>query len=327
MISTAIIAPIIILGIAVGCGGCSVVKQPSPKTHIDSTAATAPLGQPDIPMRERSSHQEISPRRVPTIIRGSMISRGCLVGHFYDLNQLADSSPQPNPSLAILQPGPLAKRELSLFTQGTWGASDLAKFYRAPVTLYASQFFITDIRAEEAPKAFRAEKTAQGDAWIIHYQGRVSPPTTGSYRFVGGAADLLVVRLNGTVVLEGGSTPVSTFKSDISPLRIYSHKIQMRGVSRAKDRRSRFVTGNKMDLRAGLFYEIDIIIGKSSAEKFSAFLYFEQEGVTYKKDPRGNPILPVFRVDDAAPLPTGATIPPFMPDGPVWHAVPHRFSE
>jgi len=111
---------------------------------------------------------------------------GALVGHFYDLKQIVDlGRAVDNPELSKLEPGPLAEKILKSFTQGTWNRAGFSKYYRAPSPLYATQVFVPNVPAEEAPKAYGVEKQVKARAWLVHYRGRVSPPSHGAYRFVG----------------------------------------------------------------------------------------------------------------------------------------------
>jgi hypothetical protein len=76
-----------------------------------------------------------------------------------------------------------------------------------------------------------------------------------------------------------------------------------------------------MELRAGQFYDLDIVFSEGPGGQFCAMLLFEQEGVTYEKDSAGNPILPIFRVAKNTTQPAKSA-PPFLDDGPVWKALP-----
>jgi hypothetical protein len=245
---------------------------------------------------------------------------GSLVGRFYDFKQLANA--KPNPDLARLGPGPLAEKELSAFTQGAWNPRSLERFYRAPASLYTTQIFIPNITADEAPRAYGVEKTVQGRAWVAHYRGRISPPVSGEYRFVGGSDDFLVVRIDGRIVLDGGLFAVSTFKTDRPRSPAYPYEFAAPGNNLQKSRRGGFVVGNVMNLRAGLYYNIDILLGEGLGGHFYAHLMVEKTGETYGKDPRGNPILPLLRLVDAADPERGPATPPFQGNGPVWRALP-----
>ena len=251
---------------------------------------------------------------------------GALVGRFYDFKQLAGAKPSPNPELNRLAPGPLAERELSRFTRSSWTSRELSRFYQAPNPLYATQIFIPNIGADEAPKAYGVGETVQGRAWIVHYRARVSPPQSGVYRFVGGADDFLIVRVNGRVVLDGGLFAVAPFKTDRPDSPTYRYAFNAPGNALQLSQREGFVVGNAMDLRAGTFYDLDIVIGEGLGGHFYASLFVEKTGETYAKDRQGNPLLPLFRVADTPPPAATNAAPPFSPDGPVWRALPAPYN-
>lgn len=165
----------------------------------------------------------------------------------------------------------------------------------------------------------------QPKCWIVHYRGRVSPPATGTYRFVGGADDVIAVRLDGRLVVDGGIVNVSAFKTDRPEKPNYQYDFipgNAMGIPYLNQRRGGFVVGRRMDLRAGLFYDLDTVIGESPGGFFFANLLMEQEGVTYAKDPKGNPILPIFRISDAPPPAKDQRTPPYLENGPIWRALP-----
>ena len=239
-----------------------------------------------------------------------------LVGRFYDLKQFRDH--KPNPDLVKLGPARLAATEVADFIKGGWNSSSLSKFFQAPTTLYATQIFVPVIDALEAPKDYGVEKEVKPMAWIAHYKGRVSPPVTGAYRFVGTGDDLLAVRIDGRLVLDGGGAKGSDFKTDRPQSPAYAYDFN-RNDWLIKTRGG-FTVGHRMEVRAGQFYDIDIVISEGPGSGFCAMLLFEQEGVTYEKDRKGNPILPIFRVVNSKTEPS-ANAPRFMSDGPVWRAL------
>ncbi|MBW8781146.1 MAG: hypothetical protein JF599_04555 [Verrucomicrobia bacterium] len=257
---------------------------------------------------------------------------GSLVGHLYDLKQLTTRKPNPllQKMLATLKGiapyDELITKEVGAFIQSNSKSAYLdAKFYRSPNPLYTTQIFVPDTPADEAPKAYGAEQTVQPKCWIAHYRGRVSPPTTGIYRFVGGADDVMVVRLDGRLVLDGGIVNVSNFKTDRPQKPNYPYDFAPKnamGIPFLNQRRGGFVVGKRMDLRAGLVYDLDIIIGESPGGFFFANLLVEKEGDTYSKDAKGNPILPIFRVADAPPPAKDQKTSPYQENGPVWRALP-----
>jgi hypothetical protein len=174
--------------------------------------------------------------------------------------------------------------------------------------------------ADAAPKAYGVEKYVQPKAWMAHYRGRVSPPKTGSFRFVGAGDDLMVVRIDGRIVLDCGGSKGSDFKTDRPGSQAYGY--------RYKDdewnlrQRGGFVVGNLMNLKAGLFYDIDIVFSEGPGGLFCAMLFFEEEGVTYAKDGNGNPILPIFRVANGTSSEKNPAGPAYMENGPIWRAMP-----
>lgn len=261
------------------------------------------------------------------------LSGGSLVGRLYDLKQLKTGSANPAfQKLLATEKGnapydDLIAKEVGAFIQNGCRPEYLdAKFYRATDPLYATQIFVPDTPADEAPKAYGAEKTVKPKCWIAHYRGRVSPPTNGVYRFVGGGDDVIVVRLDGRLVLDGGIVNVSGFKTDRPERPAYPYDFgpqNAMGSPYLNQRRGGFVVGHRMELRAGLFYDIDVIIGESPGGFFFANLLVEKEGDTYAKDGHGNPVLPIFRIADTPPPSgNGLRMPPHADEGPIWRTLP-----
>ncbi|WP_144353703.1 PA14 domain-containing protein [Rariglobus hedericola] len=241
---------------------------------------------------------------------------GTLVGRLYDLKQFRTG--KPNPDVEKVGPGVLAAKEVTSFIKSGWSSSSLYKFYQAPTALYATQIFVPVMSANEAPKAYGVEKEVQPKAWLAHYRGKVSPPVTGAYRFVGVGDDIIAVRIDGKLALDAGGKAVSDFKTDRPKSANYSYDFVAKGWITSN--RGGVVVGNRLELRAGLYYDIDIVLAEGPGGLFSAMLLFEQEGVTYEKDSLGNPLLPIFRIADSKTASSRSALP-FMPDGPIWRAI------
>ncbi len=245
-------------------------------------------------------------------------STGTLVGRLYDLKQ--NRAKKPNPNLVKLGPGQLAIKEVSEFIKAGWTSSSLAEFFQAPTTLYATQIFVPTISADVAPKAYGVENEVQPRAWIAHYRGRVSPPASGIYRFVGAGDDLMAVRMDGRLVLDCGGAKGSAFKTDRTGTAKPSYNYSYDKNNWLIATRGGFTVGNRMELKAGIFYDIDIVFSEGPGGQFCAMLLFEQEGVEYKKDATGNPVLPIFRIADNSTEPARSG-PQFDRNGAIWRAV------
>lgn len=219
-----------------------------------------------------------------------------LTGTLYDLKQSNSKTPVEVDYLLSLR----------AFCQ-SWSPSNLKKFYVAPEKLNAARIWIPQIRAEEAPKAFNADQYVKPSRWVIHYQGKIRPPSDGKYRFVGQADDILLVRINRREVLDG-SLP--------------HYRPVSRWTARAKDQppdgARGWVAGDWIDLKASQTYDMEILLGEFPGGLFNAYLAYEKEGETYRKTGDGTPIRPVFRLRDV-PVPSGG--PEAITNGPVWTSV------
>ena len=229
---------------------------------------------------------------------------GTLAGRLYDLKQ----TPQHKPTgMTLLGYGKVVDEFLS----EQWSSSVLNRYYQAPQSLYTTQIFVPVMNADGGPKAFGQEKFVEPKFWLIRYKGKVAAPSNGSWRFWGYGGEVCCVRINGKTVLvanhEDVKTPKTHWKSPESPGQPAGS--------------GRLVAGEWVDLRAGQFMDIDVLIGERGGGTFDCFLLIEKKGDTYGKTNDGYPILPVFQLASNA-TPAAASAPKFMQDGPVWRALP-----
>ncbi len=203
---------------------------------------------------------------------------------------------------------------MTKFVKENFRESVLNDCFKAPGTLSTTQIFVPNMSADEGPKAFEMEKTVQPSRWLVHYRGKVSPPQDGTYRFVGAGDDYLVVRFNGKVVLDHGFAKASEWEAE----KYYDYG--WTGVPRG------FARGDKIRVKAGQFYEMEILIGERPGGLVFFCLMLEEEGVEYRRDTKSNPTLPVFRLAGGpfAELKDGQTLPPYDPEGPIWKAAPMK---
>lgn len=228
---------------------------------------------------------------------------------------------------------------ISEFVTKGWRESSFNKYFVAPRKLYQNKIYIPLMGANAAPAAFQVEKEVKPSVWIVVYRGQVVAPKTGRFRFVGAGDDAMVVRFNGTNVLDHG------FVSGTTGIAIAGKASLMAGNGDFKDlersMRRHFPVkfpvkfyqypttqnwnaqigglgvGAEFDVIAGKDYPIEILISEIPGGAFCAALLIEEVGVTYEKSPSGAPIIPLFRTDSSVPKATGQNAPPFS-SGPVW---------
>lgn len=82
-------------------------------------------------------------------------------------------------------------------SNGEKAEHDERGFFQGPVPLYATQIFIPRIDANDGPRAFNLAGRVPPRRWAVVYRGKVSPPETGRFHFVGVGDDFIVVRFNG----------------------------------------------------------------------------------------------------------------------------------
>jgi hypothetical protein len=244
-----------------------------------------------------------------------------LEGTFYDLKQTPDRKLSPVQDLPR-KPwhiDPLYNEAVQRFVRSGFSASSLAKFFKGPNPIYAQQIFIPGIPADDGPKAFGLEKEVLPSRWIVVYRGKVRAPFDGSFRFVGYADDVLVVRFNHNIVLDGSFAPITGKEK-----KFYKYKVDQR-----KDRKGGtyafegMAQGSSIIVKKGQIYDLEIVIGEAPGGHFYAQLLMEQIGEKYQKDAEGNPILPIFRVADVPPPDVSKSLGsvPVASGGPIWQAI------
>ena len=241
---------------------------------------------------------------------GSMVfgtkekTTNALVGTFYDLKQTRRSKP------TNISPDEYHKI-FRKFVHDNWRESVLDDYFKGPQPLYASQIMIPNMPADEGPKAFDLQEVVQPSRWLVHYKARVSPPADGVYHFVGAGDDVMVVRFNGKTVLDR-----CWYQQDQEWQPEKNYNYGWTGIPNG------FARGDAIKVRAGQWYDVEILIGEQPGGLVFACLLMEQEDVEYQKDGKGNPILPIFRVADGAmpELKKEQTLPPYEPNGPIWKA-------
>ena len=230
--------------------------------------------------------------------------KGALVGTFYDLKQTRNRKPSSGDYTTVVND----------FIKGGWNSGALSEFYKARQKMYATQFFIPQMQASEAPKAFEVEKEVQPAGWIIHYQGKVSPPKDGKYRFVSVADDVIIVRIGNKVVSDGSRQATPPMSDWVPKEFLGQYGIQPGSGS------DYYAFGDWIDLKASESYNMEVLLGEKPGGFFLVFLMVEREGDSYRKRSDGCPILPLFRLSTAKPpkVDNPALVPEYKEGGPVW---------
>jgi hypothetical protein len=234
-----------------------------------------------------------------------------LVGTFYDLKQTF--SKQPNG----MTPQKYAQ-ELTAFLRSNWNPAFFTKYFRGPQTLYTTQILVPNMPADEGPTAFNLKTQVKPGMWVVYYKGNVIPTESGTYHFVGAGDDVLMVRFNNRLVLARNwdNPTFGVVDTNWKPLADYNYGFSLIPKGFAK--------GNAIEVLAGNSYPMEVLIGEQPGGSCFAAVLIEKEGVEYKKDAKGNPIVPVFRMT-TAPLPAlkpGMTYPPHAEEGPLWRSKP-----
>jgi hypothetical protein len=128
----------------------------------------------------------------------------------------------------------------------------------------------------------------------------VEAPQPGDYRFAGFADNVLVVKINGTTVLDGGWDPLldDTNLHEKLPFAFPSY-VPYAGTSHVGDISyggdPHLKIGPTFHLDAAEQVDMDVLIGDDGG-LCSFFLLIEREGNTYEKNSDGTPVMPFFQL-------------------------------
>ena len=265
--------------------------------------------------------------------------KNSLVGNFYDLKQTKDGK------LTGYGEAEALKVISEFITKDNWNTQKLEDYYKAPNTLYQDKFYMPIMSASLAPEAFGCGDKVQPVNWVAIYRGMVVPPRSGKFRFVGRADNVIVVRFNRRVVLDGGDYSASLGRIiwDANSIAVLAGnsadrdmekemrrggydipvKSYMYASSGQYNERGGVMVGKEFTVKAGQRYPVEILLSELGG-LFGASLMIEEDGAKYDKEPSGAPILPLFRLSED--LPTSPTeprgSPAYDPKGPVWKVVP-----
>ena len=285
-------------------------------------------------------------------------SGSALEGTLYDLKQSKGGAPTK------LAPGGKVNT-MELYSvvgayMKSWSQSALARFYKSPAKLYASNFFLPMAKASLAPDAFQCAQKVKPAAWLVVYRGKVKSPVSGTIRFVGTGDDFIGVRFGGKMVLEAGYRVPSAYKKDdlsqvnVSGGGLAAHKERIKsgkdkvhgryefinypGIKTWNEQIGGLTAGEPIKVKEGTSYPIEIAITEEGG-LFGYVLMWEHvpdNPIVKNGKVTGGKKFYLFRTNFSAPdqnelkkligdkhkASDNMEWPEFDPDSPIWVAVP-----
>jgi hypothetical protein len=237
---------------------------------------------------------------------------GELTGYFYDFKQTPDRQ-----STDMDQDKYLAF--LSKYVSQDWDNSLLEPYYKSKKPLFTTAFAIYTRPSEEAPAAFDLQNEVQAGLWIVLYHGKVEAPAAGDYRLCGFADNVMVVKINGETVFDGGWDSIThkPFLGQSLPFEMPSYISSAGG---AHDPHLKI--GPSFHVDAAQPVDMDVLIGDCGGV-CSFFLLIEKVGKTYDTTSDGFSKFPFFQIGNK-PAPTFSNDqehPPYSATPEPWDGV------
>ncbi len=237
---------------------------------------------------------------------GDPVSDGgapALVGYFYDLKQTSKSrSSNMSSSGWVSTVQNLVKHDLD--------ESVISGFLKSSDARSTNGLAIPEQASANAPTAFGLGQKVKPSLWVIVYHAKLSAPKTGRFRFVGFGDDLIVARVNGKYVFDGGW---QHFVNDPELKSKYTNVWSSLEIKRDCGLR----IGSYFSVTEGEQINLDVAIGDMTG-LCGYFLFLEEEGAHYDKTADGTPKLPLFQVGAKLPVPSGAETPPASDSDLIW---------
>ena len=229
-----------------------------------------------------------------TLLGGEASVGNDLLGTYYYFQQFRDGS---STSIKGNRNSRFTSLLQEFFREG-WNPAVFSRYWRAPVKLYATQFFIPSTISSVAPDYFGDTRRVEAAHWLAHYKGKISHKEGGRFRFWGTADDYLYVRIKGKTVLDG-SHPAWRPENYAEWDRYAPNEDQMYPI--VNNSRFRWGVGSWFEIEPGETVEMEVLLGEHPGGTFRAMLAVQEEGVEYPdRDPYPGPLLPIFKT---APTP------------------------
>ncbi|MCC5789075.1 MAG: hypothetical protein JJT75_05540 [Opitutales bacterium] len=239
-----------------------------PEIVADTQAVPTPPA-PTVPTTtaDQVSFRQAAPRGSWGNVFGSSDESDYLLsGKFYDFKQTPDGDPSGISNFP---------REVREFVESGFDRSTIDnKFFSAPELRTVSYIAHPRMYADLAPAAYGLEGIVEAERWIIHYEGVISPPETGRYRFTAYADDQALVAIDGQVIVDGSRQKISD--SQYHGSRVHGNMPETNDSNFSR-------TSDWIEMNANRNYEIDIIVGENPGGRYMAWILVEKEGFDYEQ--------------------------------------------
>jgi len=270
-------------------------SQPKPSSRIVAKVKTAKMPEIQIPDLMGSGEGLLGSLGdgagdfldIPDVGEVTIFGGGQSVGSdmrvsYYNLNLLRSGN------AGSMSPGGY-EVVIEKFIRSGFSKSVLAKYYRSPVTLYATTIMVPLALSTIAPASFN-EDLNYSYCWAALFEGQLVHKDGITFRFWGASDDVLAVQVDGELVLNAsfvadGTNPYAPWWSSPAP---FSFQLLGNQYRRGSD----WIT-----LEPGVPLDFRAIAGESPGGEFSAQLLVEVKGKEYDLNDQGSPIFEVFAME------------------------------
>ena len=189
----------------------------------------------------------------------------------------------------------------SNFYNKDWDLGLLVTYMRAKMQLYSTCFFMPSCKDEEAVHAYdpTGKQGLRKSRWLVVYRAKVKAPASGTFRFVGAADTVMAVRFDGRNVLACGLHNLRNATWNEWHTAHESKKerplVQYKGIDVWNETMGGFEIGDPVKVKAGEWYEMQVMISEIGGGEFGFCLLIDEEGGEKKTTKDGKPLFQLFR--------------------------------
>jgi hypothetical protein len=224
---------------------------------------------------------------IPDIAEMSVFGGGQTIGNdfegtFYDLKRDRRGRDVPMEGEQFL----LLLRD---FATSGWRESKLARFYRAPYTLYTTHFMVPPVVAPMAPDLF-GSPDVESYYFFVKYKGKLVYKEDIKFRFWGTGDAYILVTVDGKNVFVNGVEGRLDILDHWKTSSADSYKYWLADKT--------MKVGDWITLKAGEPVDMQVLFGEWAGGLVSGMLLVEVDGVEYPQTRQGGPLLPAFKTDE-----------------------------